>query len=562
MTNDPHDLVRRAYLMAQKRGKSDWYRMTLAVLKNRLLDLTGRQFNETDYGAANFHEFIRQMPDLLVLDLNVFPPVAEIKWGREANKKAHLPEVGSLEKKTDGESELIYEGNGIRSDLWTAIVDYRSEKVYVWDSDRRCVRIDEEGVEGDVLPTLDEEELYKWRNQFAEEYLEPLSSTDRRRLKNWCDRGHGIMELPAHLKSAWDKYFKRGVAERLKVWFRGEYRIAEQLDQYREKGDNLGAGEVYAQQMCHVKSNDQERLFVNIVIHWASSTPVSADMQSMETLIDHLEHFVSSQIAVSLVQSVARIAKDHQKPPSGVGDLVYRLSESLREVYDLPEKIRPQNLMEAAISKTEEAFSGLTEAVQSFKRATALTAKQPSIEVVRHAHRYLPYSLQGERSLLREIEVLLGPLFRKFCESCERHAVEDVPRRAKELRHHMQRFEDWFEDDTTHRLWVSVFYPVVEHVSRLIEEGTQASDELTTPKLAIAGDVFKLDLSGTEGGATFPARIQNLGEGPAYGIRLLTIEKESDFRLESLIKCSVHLFYELLYCYIVRKEEIKGHEST
>ena len=179
MTNDPHDLVRRAYLMAQKRGKSDWYRMTLAVLKNRLLDLTGRQFNETDYGAANFHEFIRQMPDLLVLDLNVFPPVAEIKWGREANKKAHLPEVGSLEKKTDGESELIYEGNGIRSDLWTAIVDYRSEKVYVWDSDRRCVRIDEEGVEGDVLPTLDEEELYKWRNQFAEEYL-ALSSTDRR----------------------------------------------------------------------------------------------------------------------------------------------------------------------------------------------------------------------------------------------------------------------------------------------------------------------------------------------------------------------------------------------
>ena len=31
---------------------------------------------------------------------------------------------------------------------------------------------------------------------------------------------------------------------------------------------------------------------------------------------------------------------------------------------------------------------------------------------------------------------------------------------------------------------------------------------------------------------------------------------------ESLIKCSVDLFYELLYCYIVRKEEIKGHEST
>ena len=531
MTNDPRDLVRRAYLTAQERGKSDWYRMTLAVLKNRLLDLTGRQFNEADYGVANFGEFIRQMPDLLVLDLNVFPPMAEIKWGREANEKANLPEVGYPEKKTDGESELIYEGNRIRSDLWTAIVDYRSGKLYVWDPSRRCVRIDEEGVEEDVLPTLDEEELYRWRNQFAEEHLELLSSTSRRRLENWCDRGHDIRELPGHLRSAWKEYFKRGVAERLKAWFKGEYRIAERLDQYREKGDNLGAGEVYAQQMCHVKPNDRERLFVNIVIHWASSTPVSADMQSIDTLIDHLEHFVPAQISVSLVQAVARIAKDHQVPPSGVGDLVYRLSNSLREAYDLPERMRSQNLMDAAVSKTEEAFSGLTEAVQGFKRATALTAKRPSIEVVRHAHRYLPYSLQGERSLLREIEVLLGPLFRKFCESCERHAAEDVPRRAKELRHHMQRFENWFEDDTAHRLWISVFYPVVEHVSRLIEEGTQASDELTTPEVAVVGGVFKLDLRDTEGGATFPARIQNLGEGPAYGIHLSIIEKEAAFRL-------------------------------
>ena len=451
MTNDPRDLVHRAYLTARERGKSDWYRMTLAVLKNRLLDLTGRQFNETDYGAANFREFIGQMPDLLVLDLNVFPPMAEIKRGREADKKAHLSEVGHPKKKTDGESELIYEGNRIRSDLWTAIVDYRSGKVYVWDSGQRCVKIDEEGVEGDVLPTLDDEELYRWKNQFAEEHLESLSSTSRRRLENWRDHGYNTRELPAYLQSAWKEYFKRGVAERLESWFRGEYRIAEKLDQYREKGDNLGAGEVYAQQMCHVEPNDRERLFVNIVIHWASSTPVSADMQSIDTLIDHLEHFVPAHISISLVQAVTRVTKDHQVPPSGVGDLVYRLSDSLREVYDLSERMRPQNLMDAAVSKTEAAFSGLTEAVQGFKRATALTAKQPSIEVVRHAHRYLPYSLQSERSLLREIEVLLGPLFRKFCESCERHAVEDVPRRAKELRHHMQRFENWFEDDTAHR---------------------------------------------------------------------------------------------------------------
>ena len=47
----------------------------------------------------------------------------------------------------------------------------------------------------------------------------------------------------------------------------------------------------------------------------------------------------------------------------------------------------------------------------------------------------------------------------------------------------------------------------------------------------VVGGVFKLDLSGTEEGATFPARIQNLGEGPAYGIHLSTIEKEAAFQL-------------------------------
>ena len=525
MSNDARDLVRRAFLTAKAKDKQDWYRMTLAVLKNRLLDLTGRKFKEGDYGAANLREFVGQMPDLLMLDSNVFPPVVEIKWQEWDIDKDILTKVGSEEENRDSDKLLIFDGERIRSDLWIAVVDYVSGKVYTWDPVSDKVSVDEEGVSAEVLPTLDEEELYKWKSQFAEKNREPLSPTDLKKLEGWFNQGLNIKGLPAHLQDSWEEFFERRVADRLMAWFKGEYKIEERLDRYSFEGDNLEVGELYAQKIHQVEPSERERLFVNIVIRWASSTPVSRDMESMTHLINNLEQFVPSQISVAIVQTVARVGRDHQMMQKEVGDVVFRLSDSFRKIYDLPIRMRPQYLINAAVAKTEEAFSALTEAVQSFERTTALTAKLPSIEVIRQAHRYLPYSLQGEQSLLREVDVFLGPLFRKFCESCERHAPEEMTRRGKELRRHLQGFEDWLENETTHRVWTLVILPVLEHISRLIEEGTKASDELTTPEVAIVGRMFKVDLRNLDGKVTFPARIQNFGEGTAYGIHLTTIEK-------------------------------------
>ena len=50
--------------------------MSVAVLKNRLLDLTDREFRESDYGAATFLEFVRLESAILDIDVNYTPPKA------------------------------------------------------------------------------------------------------------------------------------------------------------------------------------------------------------------------------------------------------------------------------------------------------------------------------------------------------------------------------------------------------------------------------------------------------------------------------------------------------
>ena len=82
---DPQQLISRAYQQARRSGKPDWHRMTAAVLKNRLLEITSREFNEARYDASNFMEFVSRYPELLSVDDSEFPPVVTLR-GSEADR--------------------------------------------------------------------------------------------------------------------------------------------------------------------------------------------------------------------------------------------------------------------------------------------------------------------------------------------------------------------------------------------------------------------------------------------------------------------------------------------
>ncbi len=49
---DVRALILAAFKQARAKGKPDWEVMTTAVLKNRILQLTGLSFNPNDYGAS------------------------------------------------------------------------------------------------------------------------------------------------------------------------------------------------------------------------------------------------------------------------------------------------------------------------------------------------------------------------------------------------------------------------------------------------------------------------------------------------------------------------------
>ncbi len=74
-------LLRAAFERARASKRQDWRRMTLAVLKNRVLDHTDRSFDEARWGAGSFREFVGMFPEVVSVDSSTRPPTAELIEG-------------------------------------------------------------------------------------------------------------------------------------------------------------------------------------------------------------------------------------------------------------------------------------------------------------------------------------------------------------------------------------------------------------------------------------------------------------------------------------------------
>lgn len=200
-------LIQRAFDEARRTGRPDWQTMTIAVLKNRLLDLTHRSFQEKDYGVRTIAEFVRRYPDLLLLDDSSVPPKVSLH-----TSSVSPPTATGIER------------SRIRPDLWAAIVDYRSGFTYIWDGEAARAVEDlsaEEAGSQRVLPTLNVEELDAWRNDFLESVNDVIRDDPNavEQARRWVDNRLGTRYLPASLRTLWNQELKRRVADRLTAWF-------------------------------------------------------------------------------------------------------------------------------------------------------------------------------------------------------------------------------------------------------------------------------------------------------------------------------------------------------
>lgn len=207
---DVPGLIGKAFAVARASQRPDWQRMSIAVLKNRLLDLTQRRFDESQLGFESFRELLASFSDLVRLDYTTRPATVEFLGA------ANSPTAPS-------DSRLTV--SRVRRDLWNAIFDYSAGQEWVWDTSTGTARPIQDGDDPVlVLPTTTADELKALRDAFAEE-VRPLLAEDPRdsaRLLLWTSKGLGTAALPMAVRGMWNERLKAFVVERLTSWFAGQ----------------------------------------------------------------------------------------------------------------------------------------------------------------------------------------------------------------------------------------------------------------------------------------------------------------------------------------------------
>ena len=182
--------------------------MTSAVLKNRLLALTNREFAEGRYGALNFTGFISMYPEMLRIDDSQFPPIVEFYDSQSDGQSSE----------TGDPRQTAYR---IRSDLWQAVLDYSSGARYVWDEENGVARPSLGSENYPAIDTVTSDLQREWRREFLDENKQSLglTNTEVQETEEWIKQHLGTSSLPARLVPRWNSFFRDNVLSFLRNWF-------------------------------------------------------------------------------------------------------------------------------------------------------------------------------------------------------------------------------------------------------------------------------------------------------------------------------------------------------
>ena len=205
---DAGKLIGQAFQRAKHAGKADWYEMTSAVLKSRMLNITGNNFSEVDYGYSNFTEFLFAHADLISIDTSKLPPMVRLL-------EANSPNTASVDDAPAKFRERI------RRDLWLATLDYSSGSKYVWDVDESKARPGEPGEEALVLPTINQDIIRQWRRELLEKAGEfnVDDANELNQIDAWAEIKLSTHKLPNAFRYKWYEFLKDKVHQRLATWF-------------------------------------------------------------------------------------------------------------------------------------------------------------------------------------------------------------------------------------------------------------------------------------------------------------------------------------------------------
>lgn len=189
-------LLLQAFEMARERGVDDWKVMRIAVLKNRMLQLSRGAFDEKKLGFPNFTAFVSSLSDLV----EVAPPDVHLR----AAPPSPQPKPMALEE---------HHTFRIRPDLWRSIMDFSGGTRYRWDPTSGQAIPTTAETDAYLMPTLTADEFNTWRAEFA-------ASTDSNpAVVRWHQRGLGTRDLPHSMQGQWNGFVRNKVENRLARWF-------------------------------------------------------------------------------------------------------------------------------------------------------------------------------------------------------------------------------------------------------------------------------------------------------------------------------------------------------
>jgi hypothetical protein len=200
------ELILAAFEAARDSDRPDWHMMTTAVLKNRLLDLTQRQFREGQFGVATIAELVSLFPEHLELNLD----------GPQSKVTLREPQMLLGPQSRQQEGFASRQGRSrVRPDLWRAVIDYRSGHYYVWDTNMQMARRGTADEPLRPMPTVSAHDVQTWRGQFVSQVENSIDPSLANRLRAWVDNEYGTAFLPVLLRGQWNGFTRGKVVERL-----------------------------------------------------------------------------------------------------------------------------------------------------------------------------------------------------------------------------------------------------------------------------------------------------------------------------------------------------------
>lgn len=219
LRNEAASLIRDAFEAARASGHPEPDVMTSAVLKNRLLDMTGREFDERRYGARSFVQLLRLLREVVAVEGDHAPYHVRLIGSGQAPASAETKrERGSSRKQQPREAEWRH--RRIREDLWNAVLDYSTQTPWVLDPDTNRARPQRSEDHPEILQfsTVTATDMERLREEFIQEVAQN-EPTLRATLEDWNRSGGSTLRLPRFLQGRWNQRLKETALARLRESF-------------------------------------------------------------------------------------------------------------------------------------------------------------------------------------------------------------------------------------------------------------------------------------------------------------------------------------------------------